>query len=174
MPVSAPSINCPRRAVRPQADPVAAFCCKTLSTPTRRVTDGPGPCHPRRFLTARITDITSNKKLTASIGCPVRAATGLKVDREIWAAGNVMKGKEQLSGGCTKRNSRLTDRCDLVCPDLSKVGPLTLIPLRGLVFALIDPGLARGGARTREGLFLRHEAWIRPILRHFSRALVAR
>jgi hypothetical protein len=125
-------------------------------------------------MATRITDITSNKKLTASIGCPVRAATGLKVDREKWAAGNVKKRKEQLSCDCKKRDSRLTDRCDLVCPDLLKVGPLTLTLLRGLVFALIDPGLARGGARTREGLFLRHDAWIRPILRHFPRALVAR
>jgi hypothetical protein len=28
---------------------------------------------------------------------------------------------EQLNGDCPRRNSRLHDRCDLVCPDLPKV-----------------------------------------------------
>jgi hypothetical protein len=32
--------------------------------------------------------------------------------------GNLMKWKEQLNGDCPRRDSRLRDRCDLVCPDL--------------------------------------------------------
>jgi hypothetical protein len=36
-------------------------------------------------------------------------------------SGNMMKWKEQLNGDCPKRDSRLYDRCDLVCPDLLKV-----------------------------------------------------
>jgi hypothetical protein len=35
--------------------------------------------------------------------------------------GNMMKWKEQLNGDCPKRDGRLYDRCDLLCPDLSKV-----------------------------------------------------
>ena len=35
--------------------------------------------------------------------------------------GNVMVWKEQLNGDCPKRDGRLNDRCDLVCPDLPKV-----------------------------------------------------
>jgi len=34
---------------------------------------------------------------------------------------NMMKWKEQLNGDCPRRDSRLHDRCDLVCPDLPKV-----------------------------------------------------
>ena len=35
--------------------------------------------------------------------------------------GNLMVWKEQLNGDCPKRDARLHDRCDLVCPDLPKV-----------------------------------------------------
>jgi len=35
--------------------------------------------------------------------------------------GNMMKWKEQLNGDCARRDSRLHDRCDFVCPDLRKV-----------------------------------------------------
>jgi hypothetical protein len=35
--------------------------------------------------------------------------------------GNLMKWKEQLNGDCPRHDSRLHDRCDLVCPDLPKV-----------------------------------------------------
>jgi hypothetical protein len=35
--------------------------------------------------------------------------------------GNLMKWREMLNGDCPKRDGRLTDRCDLVCPDLPKV-----------------------------------------------------
>ena len=34
---------------------------------------------------------------------------------------NTMKWKEQLNGDFPSRDSRLHDRCDLVCPDLAKV-----------------------------------------------------
>jgi hypothetical protein len=34
---------------------------------------------------------------------------------------NLMKWKEQLNGDCPRRDSRLQDCCDLVCPDLPKV-----------------------------------------------------
>ena len=35
---------------------------------------------------------------------------------------NMMKWKEQLNGGCPKRDARsITERCDLICPDLPKV-----------------------------------------------------
>ena len=36
-------------------------------------------------------------------------------------SGNMMKWKEQLNGDCPRRDGRLYDRCDLVCPDLPKV-----------------------------------------------------
>jgi hypothetical protein len=35
--------------------------------------------------------------------------------------GNMMKWKEQLNGDCPKRDARLYERCDLLCPDLPKV-----------------------------------------------------
>jgi hypothetical protein len=35
--------------------------------------------------------------------------------------GNMMKWKEQLNGDCPKRDARMHDRCDLICPDLPKV-----------------------------------------------------
>ena len=35
-----------------------------------------------------------------------------------------MKWKEQLNGDCPRRDSRLRDRCDLVCPDLFVMIPL--------------------------------------------------
>jgi hypothetical protein len=35
--------------------------------------------------------------------------------------GNMMKWREQLNGDCPKRDARLHDRCDLICPDLPKV-----------------------------------------------------
>jgi hypothetical protein len=34
---------------------------------------------------------------------------------------NMMKWKEQLNGDCPKRDARLYERCDLICPDLPKV-----------------------------------------------------
>jgi hypothetical protein len=33
---------------------------------------------------------------------------------------NMMKWKQQLNGDCPKRDGRLYDRCDLLCPDLSR------------------------------------------------------
>jgi hypothetical protein len=35
--------------------------------------------------------------------------------------GNMMKWREMLNADCPKRDGRLNDRCDLVCPDLPKV-----------------------------------------------------
>ena len=35
--------------------------------------------------------------------------------------GNMMKWREMLTADCPKRDGRLTDRCDLICPDLPKV-----------------------------------------------------
>jgi hypothetical protein len=36
--------------------------------------------------------------------------------------GNMMKWKQQLNGDCPKRDAHeLHGRCDLICPDLSKV-----------------------------------------------------
>ena len=36
--------------------------------------------------------------------------------------GNMMKWKEQLNGDCPKRDAHsVMERCDLICPDLSKV-----------------------------------------------------
>jgi hypothetical protein len=35
--------------------------------------------------------------------------------------GNLMKWREMLNADCPKRDGRLNDRCDLVCPDLPKV-----------------------------------------------------
>ena len=35
--------------------------------------------------------------------------------------GNMMKWKEQLNGDCPKRDARMMERCDLICPDLPKV-----------------------------------------------------
>ena len=33
----------------------------------------------------------------------------------------MMKWKEQLNGDCPRRDGRLLERCDLICPDLPKV-----------------------------------------------------
>jgi hypothetical protein len=35
--------------------------------------------------------------------------------------GNMMVWREMLNGDCPKRDARIHDRCDLVCPDLPKV-----------------------------------------------------
>jgi hypothetical protein len=35
--------------------------------------------------------------------------------------GNLMNWREMLNADCPKRDGRLNDRCDLVCPDLPKV-----------------------------------------------------
>ena len=35
--------------------------------------------------------------------------------------GNMMKWREMLNADCPKRDGRLNDCCDLVCPDLPKV-----------------------------------------------------
>jgi hypothetical protein len=35
--------------------------------------------------------------------------------------GNLMVWREMLNGECPKRDARLHDRCDLVCPGLPKV-----------------------------------------------------
>jgi hypothetical protein len=34
--------------------------------------------------------------------------------------GNMSKWTEQLNGDCPKRDARLHDRCDLICPDFPK------------------------------------------------------
>jgi hypothetical protein len=34
--------------------------------------------------------------------------------------GNMMKWREMLNADCPRRDARLSGRCDLVCPDLSK------------------------------------------------------
>jgi hypothetical protein len=34
--------------------------------------------------------------------------------------GNMIKWKEQLNGDCLKRDGRMYDRCDLICPDMPK------------------------------------------------------
>ena len=36
--------------------------------------------------------------------------------------GNMMKWREQLNGDCPRRDAHsITERCDLICPDLPKV-----------------------------------------------------
>ena len=35
--------------------------------------------------------------------------------------GNLMKWREMLNADCPKRDARLSERCDLICPDLPKV-----------------------------------------------------
>ena len=35
--------------------------------------------------------------------------------------GNLMAWRETLNADCPRRDGRLNDRCDLVCPDLPKV-----------------------------------------------------
>jgi hypothetical protein len=54
-----------------------------------------------------------------------RSQKGLYLVRKLIAKhgrkGNMTVWKEQLNGDCPKRDGRLTDRCDLVCPDLPKV-----------------------------------------------------
>ena len=35
--------------------------------------------------------------------------------------GNMMKWREMLKADCPKRDTRLHDRCDLICPDVPKV-----------------------------------------------------
>jgi hypothetical protein len=35
--------------------------------------------------------------------------------------GNMMKWREMLNAECPKRDARIKDRCDLICPDLPKV-----------------------------------------------------
>jgi hypothetical protein len=35
--------------------------------------------------------------------------------------GNLMVWREMLNGDCPRRDGRINDRCDLVCPDLPKV-----------------------------------------------------
>ena len=35
--------------------------------------------------------------------------------------GNMMKWREQLNGDCPRRDARMPERCDLICPDLPKV-----------------------------------------------------
>jgi len=35
--------------------------------------------------------------------------------------GNLMKWREMLNADCPKRDGRLHDRCDVICPDLPKV-----------------------------------------------------
>jgi hypothetical protein len=35
--------------------------------------------------------------------------------------GNMMKWRKMLNADCPKRDGRLNNRCDLVCPDLPKV-----------------------------------------------------
>jgi hypothetical protein len=35
--------------------------------------------------------------------------------------GNMSAWVSDLKGDCPKRDGRLTDRCDLICPDLPKV-----------------------------------------------------
>ena len=35
--------------------------------------------------------------------------------------GNLMVWREILNGDCPKRDGRVHDRCDLICPDLPKV-----------------------------------------------------
>jgi hypothetical protein len=35
--------------------------------------------------------------------------------------GNVMKWREMLNADCPKRDGRLHERCDVVCPNLPKV-----------------------------------------------------
>jgi hypothetical protein len=37
-------------------------------------------------------------------------------------AGNLMTWKEQLHADCPRRDARINDRCDLVCPDLTPSG----------------------------------------------------
>ena len=35
--------------------------------------------------------------------------------------GNMMKWREMLNADCPKRDGRINDRCDLICPDLPNV-----------------------------------------------------
>jgi hypothetical protein len=44
-----------------------------------------------------------------------------KLSERYGRRGNMMKWKEQLNGDCPKRDAfQLHDRCDLVCPDLTR------------------------------------------------------
>jgi hypothetical protein len=46
----------------------------------------------------------------------------------------MMKWKEQLSGDCPKRDGRLHERCDLICPDVPKGAVRACGPAQGLGF----------------------------------------
>jgi hypothetical protein len=49
-----------------------------------------------------------------------RAAVHKLIEKE-GRQSNMMKWREMLNGDCPKRDARLLDRCDLICPDLPKV-----------------------------------------------------
>jgi hypothetical protein len=64
--------------------------------------------------------------------------------------GNLMKWKEQLNADCLRRDARIHDCCDLLCPDLPKVLLADLAPCRrklGNRFST-SPVLADGEDRT--------------------------
>jgi hypothetical protein len=56
------------------------------------------------------------------IKCPRKGRCGVaKLIAKYGRNSNMMKWKEQLNGDCPKRDARLTERCDRICPDLPKV-----------------------------------------------------
>jgi hypothetical protein len=70
--------------------------------------------------------------------------------------GNLIKWKEQLNGDCPRRDSRLHDRCDLVCPylQLATVGAPRLVQAQESERASGEAG-SRGGLGTMTDLLLR-------------------
>jgi hypothetical protein len=52
---------------------------------------------------------------------PQGALSRNKLIEKYGRQGDLMKWREMLNADCPKRDARLTDRCDLVCPDLPKV-----------------------------------------------------
>jgi hypothetical protein len=74
----------------------------------------PGPANPRGscFFGKLAPRTKCNRKGRYSV---------TKLIEEYGRKANMMKWREQLNGDCPKRDGRLTDRCDLICPDLPMV-----------------------------------------------------
>jgi hypothetical protein len=63
--------------------------------------------------------------------------------------GNMMKWREMLSADCPKRDGRPNDdRCDLVCPDLSKVLMVAAVQLRKIAPLRWEPAELRSDWRV--------------------------
>ena len=80
-----------------------------------------GVAWPEPISSSATSRASSTCSASSAPSATTRAAKRAKLIAKFGRKANMMKWREMLNADCPKRELRIQDRCDLVCPDLPKV-----------------------------------------------------